>query len=85
MDMVHLSIRAKQLLEEGVIENIFDLLREDLKGELLRTSPEEKDKRENLYFMLKALEKLEMKFTWVCTKSDFDEFNKQQNDSNRRV
>lgn len=83
--MVHLSIRAKQLLEEGVIENIFDLLREDLKGELLRTSPEEKDKRENLYFMLKALEKLEMKFTWVCTKSDFDEFNKQQNDSNRRV
>lgn len=83
--MVHLSIRAKQLLEEGVIDNIFDLLREDLKGELLRTSPEEKDKRENLYFMLKALEKLEMKFTWVCTKSDFDEFNKQQNDSNRRV
>jgi hypothetical protein len=82
---IHLSIRAKQLLEEGVMEQIFDLLREDLNGELLRTSLEERDKRENLFFMLKALDKLEMKFTFVCTKPDFDEFNKEQNSSNRRI
>jgi len=72
VDLVGLSIRAKQLLDEKVMDDIFDLLRKDLVDEMLRTTPEESAKRENLYSVLQGLDKLELKFAWACTQNDFE-------------
>lgn len=88
MTRVELSIKAKQLLDEGVMNNVFDALRQDILDELQakcsQNSPAED--RENLCMQLQALGKLEMKFAWCCTQLDFEEFQKDNLEStNRRV
>lgn len=72
VDLVALSIRAKQLLDEKVMDDIFDLLRQDLVDELLRTAPDESARRENIYSVLQGLDRLELKFAWACTQNDFE-------------
>lgn len=86
MDPVELSIKAKQLLDEKVMDTIFDLLREDLKDELVATRPDQGQRREELYMMLQGLDRLEFKFMWACTQQDFEDFQERNLEANvRRV
>lgn len=84
MKVLDISMKAKQLLEEGVMQDVFDLLREDLKTELVMTKPEEGQKRETLYMILQGLDKLELKFAWACSQQDFENFQKSNLEANER-
>ena len=79
-----MSIRAKQLLDEGVMNDVFDILREELTGELLRTEASDAQRREELFMTLKGLEKLEMKFAWVCSQQSFEDFQRSNSEAMHR-
>ena len=84
MNHVELSIKAKQLLEEGVMEQVFDALREDMLNDLLSTQPEDCQRRENIFWMLQALSKIEIKFANCCSQLDFEEFQRDNLEATKR-
>ena len=84
MDKVELSIKAKQLLDEGVMNGVFDALRKDIMEELLLTTPDESQKREQLFMVLQGLQRLELKFAWVCSERDFEDYQKNNLEANLR-
>lgn len=86
MTHVELSIKAKQLLDEGVMNHVFDALRQDLLDELLASKQDDSQGRENIYWMLQALSRLEMRFANCCSQLEFDEYQQDNNElNNRRV
>lgn len=55
---ISLSERLKELLDEGTLNQIMDLVVEDMKGELIHTAPSESDLREQLYNEIHAMSRV---------------------------
>lgn len=58
---IWLSDRVRELLDEGTLRQLFDIVEEDLKGEWLATPPDAVATREQIYCQLHALSRVNLK------------------------
>lgn len=63
----NLSMRVKELLEEGTLEQIMDQVTADLKEELIASPPEAALTREALYHEIHALNRVRLRMATVVS------------------
>ncbi len=68
---VYLSERVNELLEEGTLSEIFDLVDKDLRDEWVATPPQDPATRESIYHTLHALSLLRIKLETVVAQVRF--------------
>lgn len=56
-----LSIRIKELLDEGTLDEILNQVTEDIKAELFQTAPHDSATREMLYHETIAMQKISLR------------------------
>ena len=64
---IYLSQRVSELLEEGTLSEIFDLVDKDLRDEWVHSHPSDTANRESIYQTLHALSLLRIKLETVVT------------------
>jgi protein involved in temperature-dependent protein secretion len=62
---VSLSQRVDELLREGTIEEILQLVKEEIEGEWVSTLPSDSTLREELYFELHALNRVQLRLSSI--------------------
>lgn len=62
-ELKQLMYKVSQLLEGEEISLLFSDIKHDISNQIMTTKPEEKDKREELYFMSYGISLLERKMT----------------------
>lgn len=62
---VQLSMRVKELLDEGTLRQIMDQVLDDLKAELVESAPEATALREQLYHEIHALNRVNLRLQTV--------------------
>ncbi len=62
---VQLSMRVKELLDEGTLQQIMDQVLDDLKAELVQSAPEAVALREQLYHEIHALNRVNLRLQTV--------------------
>lgn len=60
-----LSIRVKELLDEGTLDEILNTVTEDIKEELFRTAPSDSATREILYHEAHAMQRIQLRLKSV--------------------
>lgn len=60
-----LSIRVKELLDEGTLSEILDQVTEDIREELFQTAPHDSATREILYHETMAMQKVRLRLQAV--------------------
>lgn len=62
---IYLSERVKELLDEGTLDEILQLVRKDIEGEWAQTHPQDVQVREAVYHEMHALTRLETRLKSV--------------------
>lgn len=62
---VQLSLRVKELLDEGTLRQIMDQVQADLTAELVKSAPEATELREQLYHEIHALNRVNIRLNTV--------------------
>lgn len=60
-----LSIRVKELLDEGTLDEILNTVTEDIKEELFQTAPSDSATREILYHETHAMQRIQLRLKSV--------------------
>lgn len=68
---IYLSERVQELLREGTLQEILDLVQAEIDDEWKRTHPGDSQTRELLYHETHALNRLNLKLSAVCQSLSF--------------
>lgn len=70
---LHLSRKVLELVEDGVIWEVLQLVESDLKEDIFKTAPDDSLARERIYQEMKALSRLDFKLHSLFSNIKFNE------------
>ncbi len=70
---LYLSDRVQELLQEGTLNEIIELVVQDLREDIFRTAPSDALQREQIYHEMHALTRIQLKMQTIVDSLRFEE------------